>query len=176
MMIREYIFHTFKSKHQTQSLNIMKKLITISLALVLSLSAYSQTSGFGIGANLGSSIDFSLKYWTSESQAIAAAAGFNFLNYNGFHLTGDYLFHLWGWDAGQDQMKIYLGPGLGLGFYSGYSDNFGLSIRAASGLGYYFHNIALELHADVVPMVGVVGPWDGADFDVAYFVGALWYF
>jgi hypothetical protein len=154
----------------------MKKLITISLALVLSLSAYSQTSGFGIGANLGSSFDFSLKYWTSESTAIAAAAGFNFWNYGGFNVSGDFLFHLWGWEAGQDQMKIYLGPGLGMGFYSGYSDNFSMTIRAASGIGYYFHNIALELHADAVPGVGIFGPWSGADFDAAYFVGARWYF
>ncbi len=34
----------------------MKKLIIISLALVLSLSAYSQTSGFGIGATVGTNI------------------------------------------------------------------------------------------------------------------------
>ena len=91
----------------------MKKLITISLALVLSLSAYSQTSGFGIGANLGSSLDFSLKYWTGETTAIAAAAGISFWNYGGVHLSGDFLFHLWGWEAGQDQMKVYLGPGIG---------------------------------------------------------------
>jgi len=73
-------------------------------------------------------------------------------------------------------MKVYLGPGIGMGFYSGYSQNVGMSLRAASGVGYYFHNIALELHANIVPMVGVFGPWDGADFDGGYFVGARWYF
>ncbi|MDX2432754.1 MAG: hypothetical protein QNK35_17585 [Bacteroides sp.] len=154
----------------------MKKLVIISLALVMSISAYSQTSGFGIGANLGSSLDFSLKYWTSENTAIAAAAGFSFWNYGGFHASGDFLWHLWGWSAGKDQMKVYLGPGVGMGIYSGYSQNFAMSVRAASGVGYYFNNIALELHADIVPMVGLFGPWSGADFDVAYFVGARWYF
>ncbi len=154
----------------------MKKIITLSLALVLSLSVYSQTSGFGIGANLGSSLDFSMKYWTSESTAIAAAAGFTFWNYGGFHASGDFLFHLWGWNAGEDQMKVYLGPGLGIGVYTGYSDNFSMTIRAASGVGYYFHNIPLELHADLVPGVGIFGPWSGADYDPGYFVGARWYF
>jgi len=154
----------------------MKKLITISLALVLSLSAYSQTSGFGIGAIVGSSVDFSLKYWTSESTAIAAAAGFDLYGYAGFHATGDFLFHLWGWDAGQDQMKIYLGPGMGLGVYSGYAENFGMSLRAVSGIGYYFHNIPLELIAEVVPTFGIFGPWDGFDPWVDWYVGARWYF
>lgn len=149
----------------------MKKLITISLALVLSLSAYSQTSGFGIGANLGSSIDFSLKYWTSESTAITAAAGFNYFNYSGFHISGDFLFHLWEWNAGQDQMKVYLGPGVGLGFGS----EFHVTIRAASGVGYYFHNIPLELHANIVPGLGVAG-WDGVTNDPSFFIGGRWYF
>ena len=154
----------------------MKKLITISLALLLSLSVYSQTSGFGIGANLGNSLDFSLKYWTGESSAIAAAAGFSFWSYGGFHVSGDYLFHPWEWNAGKDLMKVHVGPGIGMGFFSGYSNNFGVSVRAASGVGYYFHNIALELHADVVPMLGLYGPWSGVDPDVGYFVGARWYF
>ena len=154
----------------------MKKLITISLALVLSLSAYSQTSGFGIGAIVGSSFDFSMKYWTSESTAIAAAAGFDLYGYGGFHATGDFLFHIWGWNAGQDQMKIYLGPGMGIGIYSGYAENFGMSLRAVSGIGYYFHNIPLELIADVVPTFGIFGPYDGFDYWADWYVGARWYF
>lgn len=154
----------------------MKKLITLSLALVLSLSAYSQTSGFGIGATLGSNLDFSLKYWTSETTAIQAAAGLDFWNYTGFHTSGDFLFHLWGWQAGQDQMKVYLGPGIGFGFYSGYSDNFSTSIRATSGIAYYFHNIPLELFSDLVPTWGLFGPWGGMDYYADFYVGARWYF
>ena len=83
----------------------------------------------------------------------------------------NFLFHLWGWNAGQDQMKVYLGPGIGLGFGS----EFHVTIRAASGVGYYFHNIPLELHANIVPGLGVAG-WNGVVNDPSFFIGGRWYF
>jgi len=154
----------------------MKKLLIISLALLLSFSAYSQTSGFGIGAIVGSSVDFSMKYWTSENTAIAAAAGFHFWSYGGFHANADFLFHLWEWDVAQDMMKVYLGPGLGFGVYTGYVDNFSMSVRAPGGVGYYFHGFPLEAFAEIVPTLGLFGPWNGTDPYLAYYVGARWYF
>ncbi len=97
----------------------MKKLVTISLALVLSISAFSQTSGIGIGAELGTVVDFTAKFWTSETTAVALAAGFDWGGYGGLHVNGDFLFHLWSFDVGQDMMKVYFGPGVGLGYAMG---------------------------------------------------------
>jgi len=153
----------------------MKKIIIASLALVLSVNAFSQTSGVGIGAIVGSSFDFSAKFWVSENTAFALAAGLDFYAWGGFHVTGDYLIHQWGWDVGQDQMKVYLGPGIGFGFHSGYINNFSMNLRAASGVGYYFHNIPLECFVDVVPGADVFGP-DGFYFRWSSYVGARWYF
>ena len=74
----------------------MKKLLLISLALALSFGAFAQTSGTGIGATVGTNINFSAKFWTGETTAFAAAIGLDYYSsYGGVNLTGDYLFHLW---------------------------------------------------------------------------------
>ena len=53
----------------------MKKLVLVSLALVLSFSAIAQTEGIGIGAILGTTVDFTAKFWLSEKSAFVASAG-----------------------------------------------------------------------------------------------------
>jgi len=156
----------------------MKKLILVSLALVISLSAISQTEGFGIGAIVGSTVDFSVKLWTSEKTAFAAATGFDWGSYGGFHVSGDFLFHNWSFDVAQDMMKVYFGPGVGMGVYLGslyYSSNLWVTLRAPGGVGYYFHSMPLEAFAEVVPGLDLFGPWD-VNFRWSSYVGARWYF
>jgi hypothetical protein len=156
----------------------MKKIILISLALVLSFSAFSQTEGFGLGAQIGTSVDFTVKLWMSEKMALAAATGFEYLSYGGFHVTGDLLFHNWTFDVAEDQMKVYFGPGLGLGVYLGayyYSSNVWMTLRAPGGVGYYFHSMPLEAFVEVAPGLDLFGPW-GVDFRWGSYVGARWYF
>ncbi len=159
----------------------MKKLVTISLALMLSISAFSQTSGIGIGAELGTVVDFTAKFWTGETTAVALAAGFDWGGYGGLHVNGDFLFHMWSFDVGQDMMKVYFGPGVGLGVYLGtyYSyDTYSkvwFTLRAPGGVGYYFHNMPLECFAEFAPGVDIFGPY-GFDFRWNSYVGARWYF
>jgi len=153
----------------------MKRLITISLALFLSLSVFSQTSGIGIGAVVGSSVDFTAKFWTGEKTAFAAAAGFSLWSYGGFHVSGDFLIHNWTIDIGENMMKVYFGPGVGLGIHPAYSTSISIGIRAPGGVGWYFHDLPLECFAEVVPTIYPVGPW-GFDWGVGGYVGARWYF
>ena len=156
----------------------MKKLILISLALVLSLNTFSQTEGIGIGAAFGSTVDFTVKFWTSETTAIAGAVGFDWGSYGGVHFSADFLFHNWSFDVAEDMMKVYFGPGLGLGVYTGssyYSSNLWLTLRAPGGVGYYFHSIPLEAFVEFVPGLDLFGPWD-VNFRWGTFVGARWYF
>jgi hypothetical protein len=153
----------------------MKKLILISLALVLSFNAFSQTEGIGIGAILGSSFDFSVKLWTGEKTAFDAAVGFDLGTYGGVHFNADFLYHNWSWDVLEDEMKVYFGPGAGMGFHSGYSNNVSMSLRAPGGVGYYFHSFPLEAFAEIVPGFDIFGPW-GFNFRWGSYVGARWYF
>ena len=159
----------------------MKKLVIISLALMLSISAFSQTSGIGIGAELGTVVDFTAKFWTGETTAVALATGFDWGGYGGLHVNGDFLFHMWSFDVGQDMMKVYFGPGVGVGVYLGtyytydtYSKVW-FTLRAPGGVGYYFHNMPLECFAEFAPGIDIVGPY-GTDFRWNSYVGARWYF
>ncbi len=160
----------------------MKKIVIISLALVLSLSAFAQTSGTGIGASIGTNIDFTAKFWTGETTAFAVAAGFDYGGYyGGLHVSGDYLFHLWSFDVGQDMMKVYFGPGVGLGVslatYYGWESysRVWFTIRAPGGVGYYFHNMPLECFVEFAPGLDVFGPYGVNDRWDSY-IGARWYF
>jgi hypothetical protein len=76
----------------------MKKLVIISLALTLSAGAFAQTSGIGIGAILGSNVDFTAKFWLSEKNAFVASTGFYIWGYGGFHVNADFLIHNWTFD------------------------------------------------------------------------------
>ncbi|MCP4312218.1 MAG: hypothetical protein GY790_13210 [Bacteroidetes bacterium] len=168
----------------------MKKIVIISLALALSFSAFSQTSGTGIGVSIGTNVDFTAKFWTGETSAFAVAAGVDFRGYwGGIHVSGDYLFHLWSFDVGQDMMKVYFGPGVGVGFsfrdydhyysefWDGY-DNYSriwLTVRAPGGVAYYFHKMPFECFVEFVPGLDIFGP-GGFDDRWASYVGARWYF
>ena len=156
----------------------MKKILIASLALILSYTAFSQESGTGIGAKVGTNFDFTAKFWTSERDAFVASAGLDFGSNGGFHASADYLIHAWSFDVAQDKMKVYFGPGIGMGVYLGslyYSSNFWLTARAPGGVGYYFHNIPLECFVEYVPGVDVIGPW-GFSYRWESYVGARWYF
>ena len=156
----------------------MKKLILISLAMVLSLSTFSQTEGIGIGAAFGTNIDFTAKMWLGETTALAAATGFDWGSYGGLHLSVDFLVHPWSFDVAQDMMKVYFGGGLGVGIYTGsyyYSSNFWMTLRPPVGVGYYFHSIPLEAFVEFVPGLDLFGPWD-VNFRWGTYVGARWYF
>ena len=162
----------------------MKKIAIISLALVLSISAFSQTSDTGIGVSIGTNVDFTAKFWTGETTAFAVAAGFDYGGYGGIHVSGDYLFHLWSFDVGQDMMKVYFGPGVGLGLATGYSGHYWdyydnsrvwLTLRAPGGVAYYFHNITLECFLEFAPGLDFIGPYGVNDRWDSY-IGARWYF
>ncbi len=164
----------------------MKKLIIVSLALVFSLSAFSQTSGIGIGAKLGTTIDFTAKFWMSEKTAFDVSAGIDYGGYGGLHVSADFLIHNWSIDVAQDMLKVYFGPGLGLGVatWGGYSSYYWeyyeysrvwLTVRAPGGVGYYFHNIPLECFVEFAPGVDIFGPY-GFHFRWDSYIGARWYF
>ena len=152
----------------------MKKLILVSLALILSFNAFSQDSGIGIGVILGNPTGFSAKFWMSEKVAVDAAVGATFYSgyygYGFFRIHGDFLFHNWSFDVAQDVMKVYFGAGAMVGFSS---YDFHLGIRVPGGVAYHFHQMPLECFAEVVPRFDVL---PGFDFDVDYAVGARWYF
>ena len=162
----------------------MKKLVLVSLALVLSFNVIAQTEGIGIGAILGTTVDFTAKFWMSEKTALVASVGFDWGGYGGIHMNVDYLIHNWTFDVGQDMLKVYFGPGVAVGLATGYASyywdtysysRFRFTVRAPGGIGYYFHSMPLECFAEIVPGVDITGPY-GFNFRWDSYVGARWYF
>lgn len=159
----------------------MKRFLLASLALVISMGLFAQTSGTGIGVRIGTGFDFSAKFWIAESTAFQVDAGVE--SWDGLHADGSYLIHSWSWSVAQDQMKVYYGPGISLGMYN-LSGNawFNMGVRAPSGVGYYFHSIPLECFVEFTPGINLFGPNGAFNFDGgswvhwSSFVGAHWYF
>lgn len=159
----------------------MKKLILLCLSLALSLGVFAQTSGTGIGARIGTGLDFTARFWTADNMAFDVAAGLDFVNSWGVGLHADAGLAIvgWSWSVAQDEMKVYLGPGVGMGMYFNgtWGSYFDISLRAPSGVGYYFHSMPLECFAELTPYINF---FDSNGFDLGFgsagYVGARWYF
>ena len=149
----------------------MKRTFLAIIALFLSIQALPQNSDFGIGLILGNPTGFSVKYWTGEKTSIAASIGYHIGHIDHLRLNADFLIHNWSFDSEQDLIRIYFGPGVGLGFISELS----ISVRAPVGVAYFFHTIPIEAFAEMVPTLQIIGPED-IDFRMGGYIGARWYF
>ena len=149
----------------------MKRMILMLFALSLASKALPQKGDFGMGMILGNPTAFSIKWWTGNKSAIDASLGYHYGNMNHLHLNSDLLLHLWTIEKEQDLIKIYFGPGAGLGFISDLS----ITARAPLGTGLYLHHIPLELFAELVPLFQIIGP-GGSHFLIDGYIGARFYF
>ena len=149
----------------------MKSVILVLLTVCLSMSVFPQKGNFGMGMILGNPTAFSIKWWTGNNSAIDASLGYHYGNMNHLHLNTDLLLHLWSIKKEEDIIKIYFGPGAGMGFISDLS----ISVRAPVGAGLYLHDLPLELFAELVPVLQIIGPGD-TQFMMDGYIGARWYF
>ncbi len=149
----------------------MKKAILFLCSLLLSMNAFPQKGEFGMGVILGNPTALSVKWWTGKVTAIDASLGYHFGNMNHLHVNTDLLAHLWSFDKEGDLIRIYFGAGAGMGFISDLS----ISVRAPFGAGLYLHDIPLELFAEIVPLLQLIGPGD-TRFLMDGYIGARWYF
>jgi hypothetical protein len=149
----------------------MKRVILVLFTVCLSMNAFPQKGDFGMGLILGNPTAFSIKWWTGNSSAIDASLGYHYGNMNHLHLNTDLLLHLWSIEKEQDIIKIYFGPGAGMGFISDLS----ITVRAPVGTGLYLNDLPLEIFAELVPLFQIIGP-EGTRFKVDGYIGARWYF
>ena len=133
--------------------------------------AISQKGKFGLGLFFGNPSSISAKYWTGDKTAIDASLGYHFGVIDNLFLNTDFLFHNWTIEAEQGILKVYCGPGAGLGFISDLS----ISIRAPGGIGFFLNAIPIEAFGEIVPTLQITGP-TGTRFWIGAYVGARWYF
>ena len=124
-----------------------------------------------MGVILGNPTSFSIKYWTGELTAIDASIGYRYGSSNDLYLNTDFLFHLWSVQKDEGLIKFYFGTGAGLGFISDLS----LSIRAPFGAALFLDKHPVELFAEIVPTLQIIGVGN-TRFRMEAYIGARWYF
>jgi len=147
----------------------MKKILIGTIALLLSVSAFSQTSGLGVGVILGNPTGLSAKMWTSRNTAIDAAAAWALTGSGGFiHLHADMLLHTYRFDVKSGEMPFYFGIGGRILLAADPR----IGIRIPLGVAYEFAEVPFDVFFEVVPIIDLI-PASGFDMNAA--IGIRYY-
>lgn len=164
----------------------MKSLLLLLTALTCLSTTHAQGprgNDFGFGFILGEPTGATIKYWINKENALDAAIGGG--QYGSIRIHADYLWHF---DAFRsDVVKLYIGPGLGIGFGEGwgifyhkgraywYDRNDGDAAifgRMAFGANIIPRRSPIEIFVEIAPVIGFV-PAVGVGIDAA--VGLRFY-
>ena len=151
----------------------MKKII-ISIPLfffLLSSILLSQDKGLGIGAILGEPSGLSVKYWTSESNAIDLAVGYSFMSLgSGLGVHIDYLYHVNDLFESEYKLPVYYGFGIRFSFPDNEDTVFGA--RGVVGVLWYPENLPVDLFAEIAPSFRLL---PSAALDFGFGLGGRYY-
>ena len=133
----------------------MKKLFLVALALILSVSAFSQNYKQAIGQRLGTSIGASYKHFLNSTQAIEGILDLDIFEKDQMKIkaTGIYQFHF---DVNVDGLALYAGPGASVGLFLGDTNGVHVAIDGMAGIEYKFDNVPLALSFDWNPKVQII--------------------
>ena len=145
----------------------MRKVLYVTLIMVLAVYANAQGSGIGVGL---SDAGLEGKYWMSESTALAVH-----YNLGSSHVSVDYLLNQ------ADMLKltdaptpIYYGAGLGIGTSNDENGDsqLDLGIRGVIGIGYYLSAFPVDIYLEAASSFGVLGDSGfgvGGNLGIRYF-------
>jgi len=145
------------------------KLVFILLIACISLKAFSQDNGFGLGIIAGEPTGLSAKLWTTEQTALDAALAWSFVGHGFLRLHSDLLIHRHLIDVDMGQLPVYFGLGAKLGFAS----NLEFGIRFPLGIAYHFESAPFEAFLELVPVFSLI-PETAIDMDAG--IGIRYYF
>ncbi|MFZ5940152.1 MAG: hypothetical protein ACOYXB_06225 [Bacteroidota bacterium] len=141
----------------------MKRLLVATFALFLALSAFSQSSGLGVGVILGNPTGLSAKMWTSRTTAIDGAAAWAITSYGGFiHVHADMLLHPFEFDVKKGSLPFYFGVGGRVLI----SSDPRVGIRVPFGVAYAFEDVPFDVFFELVPILDLI-PGSGFDMNAA---------
>jgi len=148
------------------------KLYTAGILLLLQTAVLSSQNGqIGLGITLGNPTGITAQYRTGENTAVSAVFGRQISGINHLLLAADFLYHPWTFDSENDVIRLYAGPGIGLGFVS----DLNISLRAPLGGAYFFHSLPLQMFAEFVPALILKGE-EGIRFRPGGYLGLRWFF
>lgn len=151
-------------------------------AMLVGVLPTMAAEGLGLGVIVGEPTGVSIKNWVSERHAIDAAAAWSFSENDSIQLHADYLIHdfsLLRPEGLTGRMPVYVGLGARVKLKE--SDNTGgrnvdddlVGVRIPVGVSYLFNDAAVELFAELVPILDVA---PDSDFDINAAIGARLYF
>jgi hypothetical protein len=116
------------------------------------IGAINQGGSFGLGPLIGEPIGLGVKLWLSEKFALDGAAGWSFVDPDGFQLHGDFLFSPVDlFHGANSSMPFYFGVGGRVKFVEQGDNRAG--IRGPIGISYLLNQQHLELFAEVAPVL-----------------------
>jgi hypothetical protein len=132
----------------------------------------NRPGSFGVGALLGEPMGASVKMWVNPKVSIDGAAGWSFVEPDGFQLHGDVLWDVATLFHGQEsELPLYVGVGGRVKFVEEGDNRAGF--RGPVGVSYLLHKQRLELFAEVVPVLDIAPKttleWNGG-------IGIRYYF
>jgi hypothetical protein len=161
----------------------MKKLIFITIVILFQQinpclnAAGPKGNDFGFGLILGDPVGLTIKYWTSNENALDAYLGSSY--FGRVRVGTDYLWHF---DAFKSNVvKMYAGPGLVLGlgqghgiwykedhkkFYYWEDNSTGFGARVIFGINVIPKRTPIEIFFELGPLVGI-SPNYGVNLDAA---------
>lgn len=150
----------------------MKKFIAIITALVISVTAFSQSYKSAVGLKIGYDVAATYKTYISPNNALDLGVNLSGLftsNGLGLLVNG---FYTWENElGGVNGLSWYVGPGAYIGLLLGNNMAFSASINAMVGLEYKFEGIPLALSVDWTPglnLTGIAFSWHGGGIGVKY--------
>lgn len=140
----------------------MKKVLILTAAMIISISAFSQSYKQAIGIKIGSTLALEYKLNLSPQ---------NFLQFDlllPWNTGGLYFSGFYNWKYNMDTvpgLSLYVGPGacLGMDFDP---NQFYLSINAMLGVEYKFDTVPIALSLDITPGIGI-----SPNYHLSYNVG-----
>ena len=129
-------------------------ILITALFVLLSVSSYSQTRGFGVGVIVGEPTGLTAKYWLSSQNALDFGLGYSFVNRGRVHFHMDYLFHHKNIFRAEENFALYYGPGFRLKTIEG--DDARLGIRFGVGLVWLPRNAPIDVFVEIAPLLDII--------------------
>jgi len=124
--------------------------VLVIMILVSSISFSADKGPFGLGIILGEPTGVSLKYWTSDRNAVDGGVAWAFGNDGRFHLHADYLWHFDVHVADGERFLLY--TGIGGRFAVGKGDAV-VGARVPLGFLWEPRGAPIDVFAEVVPIL-----------------------
>jgi len=150
-----------------------KKLAIIFLFVLVTTNSHAiERKFFGLGVVAGDPTGITGKLMIDNKSAIAAAIGWETSGDNEFHISSDYLFHLYDLIKIPDGVSpLYFGGGLRYIDREDRDDKFG--IRIPVGVEYLFMNNTLGAFAEIVPVLDLT---PDTELDLEFGLGIRFFF